>query len=80
MGASILYFFWNLIGIKRRMIDIGKKITFFNMGIKTTQNFMLISNSLMPAFRNVPNKSLEQKTMKKCTKTKILKMRIVFWL
>jgi hypothetical protein len=28
-----------------------------NMGIKKTQNFMLISNSLMPAFRNVPNKS-----------------------
>jgi hypothetical protein len=28
-----------------------------NMGIKTTQNFMLISNSLMPAFRNAPNKS-----------------------
>jgi hypothetical protein len=26
-------------------------------GIKITQNFMLISNSLMPAFRNVPNKS-----------------------
>jgi hypothetical protein len=28
-----------------------------NMGIKNTQNFMLISNSLMPAFRNAPNKS-----------------------
>jgi hypothetical protein len=28
-----------------------------NMGIKKTQNFMLISNSLMPAFRNAPNKS-----------------------
>jgi hypothetical protein len=33
------------------MIDIWKKITFFflqniNMGIKNTQNFMLISNSL----------------------------------
>jgi hypothetical protein len=27
------------------------------MGIKKTQNFMLISNSLMPAFRNAPNKS-----------------------
>ncbi len=28
-----------------------------NMGIKKTQNFMLISNSLMPAFRNATNKS-----------------------
>ncbi len=28
-----------------------------NMGIKKTQNFMLIPNSLMPAFRNAPNKS-----------------------
>ncbi len=27
-----------------------------NMGIKKTQNFMLISNSLIPAFRNAPNK------------------------
>ncbi len=26
-------------------------------GIKKTQNFMLISNSLMPAPRNAPNKS-----------------------
>jgi hypothetical protein len=28
-----------------------------NMGIKITQNFMLISNSLMPAFSNAPKKS-----------------------
>jgi hypothetical protein len=28
-----------------------------NMGIKKTQNFMLISNLLMQAFRNAPNKS-----------------------
>ncbi len=28
-----------------------------NMGIRKTQNFMLISNSLMPAFRNASNKS-----------------------
>jgi hypothetical protein len=28
-----------------------------DMGIKKTQNFMLISNSLLPAFRNAPNKS-----------------------
>jgi hypothetical protein len=28
-----------------------------NMGIKKTQNFMLISNLLLPAFRNAPNKS-----------------------
>jgi hypothetical protein len=27
------------------------------MGIKKTQNFMLITNSLMPAFRNARNKS-----------------------
>ncbi len=35
--------------------------TFFlkniNMGIKKMQNFMLISNPLMAAFRNAPNKS-----------------------
>jgi hypothetical protein len=51
-----------------------------NMGIKKTQNFMLISNLLMPAFRNAPNKSYKQKTTKKCKKTKILKIRKVFWL
>ncbi len=51
-----------------------------NMGIKKAPNFMLISNSLMPAFRNAPNKSQKQKTTKKCTKTKKLKIRIVFWL
>ncbi len=28
-----------------------------NIGIKKTQNFMLISNLLMPAFRNALNKS-----------------------
>jgi hypothetical protein len=28
-----------------------------NMGIKKMQNFMLISNSLIPAFRNAPNQS-----------------------
>jgi hypothetical protein len=28
-----------------------------NMGIKKTQNFKLISNLLLPAFRNAPNKS-----------------------
>jgi hypothetical protein len=27
------------------------------MGIKKTRNFMLISDSLMPAFQNAPNKS-----------------------
>jgi hypothetical protein len=32
-----------------------------NMGIKKTQNF---ANSLMPAFRNAPKKSLSQKTMR----------------
>jgi hypothetical protein len=37
-----------------------QKIVFLqniNMGIRKTQNFMLISNLLMPAFRNAPNKS-----------------------
>jgi hypothetical protein len=90
-GLQFYTFFGISIGIKRRMIDIGKKITFYflqnvwkckvflhlhlkyeksaimtpnifflkniNMSIKNTQNFMLISNSLMPAFRNAPNKS-----------------------
>jgi hypothetical protein len=28
-----------------------------NVGIRKTQNFMLISDLLMPAFRNAPNKS-----------------------
>jgi hypothetical protein len=28
-----------------------------NMGIKKTLNFMLISNMLVPAFRNAPKKS-----------------------
>jgi hypothetical protein len=81
----------NLMGITRRKIDIGKKITFYFqqmfqnvqffshlhlkyaksdiitqkkfslkniiMGIKKTQNFMLISNSLMPTETNAPKKS-----------------------
>ena len=29
-----------------------------NIGIKKTQNFMLISNLLMPAFRNAPNSDI----------------------
>ncbi len=44
-----------------------------NMGIKKTKNFMLISE--MPL-----TKVKSKKTTKKCTKTKILKIRIVFWL
>ncbi len=91
-GLQFYTFFGISIGIKQRLIDIAKKITFYflqnvlkcivffafafkkvaksammtqklfflkniNMGIKKTQNFMLISNSLMPAFRNAPNKS-----------------------
>jgi hypothetical protein len=51
-----------------------------DMGIKKTQNFMLISNSLTPAFRNAPNKRKKLKPTKKCTKTKILKIRRGFWL
>jgi hypothetical protein len=62
------------------MVDIDKKITFyfllnvwkctvfFRICICVTQNFMLISNSLMPAFRRAPKKSQKQKTTKKCTK------------
>jgi hypothetical protein len=65
----------------KKCIMTQKKIFLknINMGIKKAQNFMLISNSLVPAFRNAPNKSQKQKAMKKCTKTKILKIRIVFW-
>ncbi len=84
-GLQFYTFFGISIGIKRRLIDNGKKITFYflqnvlkctdffafafkvckkcyydpkkfflkniNMGIKNMQNFMLISNSLMPAFK-----------------------------
>jgi hypothetical protein len=32
-----------------------------NIGIKIMQNFMLISNSLMPAFRNAPKKARAKK-------------------
>ncbi len=90
-GLQFYTVFGISIGITQRMIDIGKKITFYFlqnvrkctvffafafkvskkcyydpkkffleniiMGIKKTQNFMLISNSLMPAFRNAPNTS-----------------------
>ncbi len=89
-GLQFYTFFGISIGITRRMIDIGKKITFYflqnvwkctvfshlhfkfaksaimtqkifflkniNMGVKKTQNFMLISNLLMSALRNAPNK------------------------
>ncbi len=49
------------------------------MGIKNMQNFMLISNSLM--LSEMPlTKVKKQKTTKKCTKTKKLKIPIVFWL
>jgi hypothetical protein len=44
-----------------------------NMGIKKTQNFMLISNLLMPAFRNAPNKSYKQKPRKNAQKRKYSK-------
>ncbi len=86
-GLQFYTFFGISIGIKRRLIDIAKKIpfsfwkctvffafafklckkcyydpkTFFlkniNMGTQKTQNFMLISNSLRPAFWNAPTKS-----------------------
>jgi hypothetical protein len=40
--------------------NMTQKIFFLkniNMGIQKTQNFMLISNMLIAAFRNAPNKS-----------------------
>jgi hypothetical protein len=43
------------------------------MGIKKTQNFMLISNLLMPAFRNVPNKSWKKKPRKNAQEQKYSK-------
>ena len=44
-----------------------------NMGIKKTQNFMLISNSLMPAFRNAPKKVKSKKPRKNAQKRKYSK-------
>ncbi len=92
-GLQFYTLFGISIGIKRRLIDIGKKITFYflqnvwnvqffricilrlqkvllwpnnfflkkniNVGIKKTQNFLLISNSLMPAFRNAHNQKVK---------------------
>jgi hypothetical protein len=45
--------------IAESAIMTQKKFFFINinMGNKNTQNFMLISNLLVPAFRNAPNKS-----------------------
>jgi hypothetical protein len=48
----------------------------YQYGYQKTQNFMLIYNSLKPAFKNATNK-LEAKNHE-CEKTKILKIRIVF--
>jgi hypothetical protein len=44
-----------------------------NMGIKKTQNFMLISNLLMPAFRNAPKKVKSKKPRKNAQKPKYSK-------
>jgi hypothetical protein len=45
------------------------------------QEFLLISNWLMPAFTNAHEKKFEAKNQKKCTKTKILKIfSHSFWL
>jgi hypothetical protein len=53
--------FFSHLHLKMAKSAIMTKKKFFlkniNMGIKKTQNFMLISNLLMPAFRNAPNKS-----------------------
>ncbi len=51
---SHLYLKYAKSAIMTQKIFVLKNI---NMGIRKTQNFMLISNSLMPAFRNSPNKS-----------------------
>jgi hypothetical protein len=53
----------NLMGIKRRIIDIGKNYFFlfakivsekYQFGYQKTQNFMLISSSMMPTEKNAP--------------------------
>jgi len=53
--------FFSHLHLKMAKSAIMTKKNFFlkniNMGIKKTHNFMLISDSLMPAFRNAPNKS-----------------------
>jgi hypothetical protein len=53
--------FFSHLHFKIAKSDIMTQKIFFlkniNMGIKKTQNFMPISKSFMPAFRNAPNKS-----------------------
>ncbi len=49
----------------------------YQFGYQKTQNFLLISNSLMSAFKNVP-KEVKSKKPRKNVKT--LKIRLVFWL
>ena len=44
-----------------------------NMGIKKTQNYMLISNLLMPAFENVPKKFKAKKQRNNVKKQKYSK-------
>jgi hypothetical protein len=59
MFENVQFFSHSHFKIAKSAIMTQKKIFLqnINMGIKKTQNFMLISNSLMPAFRNAPNKS-----------------------
>jgi hypothetical protein len=51
-----------------------------NVGIEKTQNFMLISNSLMPAFKDAPKKVKFKKPRKKMLKNGNSQNRIDFWL
>ncbi len=59
MFENVQFFSQLHLKIAKSAIMTQKKIFLknINMGIKNTQNFMLISNLLMPAFRNAPNKS-----------------------
>jgi hypothetical protein len=59
MFENVQFFSHLHFKIAKSAIMTQKKIFLKNikLGIKKTQSFMLISNSLMPAFRNSPNKS-----------------------
>ncbi len=59
MFENVQFFSHLHLKYAKSAIMTQKKIFLKNiiMGIKKPQNFMLISNSLMPAFRNAPNKS-----------------------
>jgi hypothetical protein len=56
MKKKIYSFFAFVFKVCKKCCYDPKIFIFTNiyMGIKKTQNFMLISNSLMPSFKNVP--------------------------